>query len=163
MDEATPEGVAVAHGAVDNICRCRVRRWVGSRAFAGRPAVLHSRHGCDALMARAASAAEMRHFGLVALVCASCGAAARGVAIPGNAVLMAYRNDLVGGMLRAGVAVRVEASLSILLTEGAEGTATASYRRPGDVFSLYGSPVLDGLAGELDALFQLLAADAVGA
>src|SRR5258708_35502930 len=48
---------------------------------------------------------------LVAKASASAGAAARGIAIPGNAVLLVFRNDYAVRMLKASVPAGIEAPL----------------------------------------------------
>ncbi|MCZ7654610.1 MAG: YeeE/YedE thiosulfate transporter family protein [Rhodocyclaceae bacterium] len=68
--------------------------------------------------------------GLVASASASRGAAARGVKIPGNMVLMVFRNDYAVRMLAASVAAGIEAPLRLYLTENADGSTTISYVRP---------------------------------
>ena len=68
------------------------------------------------------------------LVChanAQRGAAARGVAIKGNQVLMIFRNDLAG---------RFEVPIRVYLYENPDGTATVSYIRPTSIFALYRHP-----------------------
>ena len=100
--------------------------------------------------------------GLVARASASSGAAARGVKIPGNAVLMVFRNDYAVRMLAASVPAGIEAPLRIYLTENADGSATVSYRRPSAVFAPYASAALDAMAKELDPVFDKIVRDAVG-
>ncbi|PKO72178.1 MAG: hypothetical protein CVU20_03245 [Betaproteobacteria bacterium HGW-Betaproteobacteria-14] len=100
--------------------------------------------------------------GLVARASASGGAAARGVKIPGNAVLMVFRNDYAVRMLAASVPAGIEAPLRIYLTENPDGSATVSYRRPSAVFAPYASAALDAMAKELDPVFDKIVHDAAG-
>lgn len=100
--------------------------------------------------------------GLVAQASASRGAAARGVRIPGNAVLMVFRNDHAVRMLAASLAAGIEAPLRIYVTENPDRTATISYRRPSDVFAPYRSADLDRLARELDPILDKIVKDAAG-
>ena len=75
-------------------------------AFADVPAgtvTLKSRHAFDALVSRVEAAVGKNNMGLVAQASASCGAAGRGIKIPGNAVLMVFRNDYAVRMLQASV------------------------------------------------------------
>lgn len=58
------------------------------------------------------------------------GAAARGVRIRGNQVLMVFRNDFAVRLLAADPAAGFEAPLRIYLYENADGTATVSYVPP---------------------------------
>lgn len=62
-----------------------------------------SKHGFDELVSRVEAAVSDHKMGLVAQASASRGAAARGVRIPGNAVLMVFRNDYAVRMLQASV------------------------------------------------------------
>lgn len=99
---------------------------------------------------------------LVAKASASEGAAARGIKISGNAVLMVFRNDYAVRMLEASVPAGIEAPIRLYVTENSDGTATLTYRKPSAVFAPYGSPDLNAMALELDAVFAKIAADAVG-
>lgn len=119
-----------------------------------------SRHGFDALVARLEQAIAANGMGLVAQASASRGAAARGVKIPGNAVLMVFRNDYAVRMLEASVAAGIEAPLRLYVTENADGTAAITYRRPSAVFAPYGNAKLDAMAKELDPIFDKIVADA---
>ena len=124
--------------------------------------VLATRHSFDALLDRVEHSVEKNGLGVVARASASRGAAARGVKIPGNAVIMVFRNDLAVRLLAANVAAGIEAPLRLYVTENADGTATLSYRVPSAVFAPYRHPEVDRLARELDAVFARIAADAVG-
>ncbi len=121
-----------------------------------------SRHGFDALVSRVEAAVAENKMGLVAQASASRGAAARGVRIPGNAVLMVFRNDYAVRMLQASVAAGIEAPLRIYVTENADGTATLSYRTPSAVFAPYRNDKLDEIAKELDPVFERIVRDAAG-
>jgi uncharacterized protein (DUF302 family) len=92
---------------------------------------------------------------------ASQGAAARGIKIPGNAVLMVFRNDYAIRMLQASVAAGFEAPIRLYVTENGGGSATLTYRKPSAVFRPYGNEALDKMAIELDAVFDKIASDAV--
>jgi uncharacterized protein (DUF302 family) len=138
---------------------------LAAMAYAQAPAetrVMPTAHKFDALIERVERAVERHGLGVVARASASRGAAARGVKIPGNAVIMAFRNDLAVRMLEASVAAGIEAPLRLYVTENADGTATLTYRLPSAVFAPYRHPELDRLAVELDVLFARIAADAAG-
>ncbi|MDH3659707.1 MAG: DUF302 domain-containing protein [Alphaproteobacteria bacterium] len=90
---------------------------------------------------------------VVSRACASCGAAKRGVTIPGNMVVGVYRNDFAVRMLEASVPAGIEAPIRFYLTENDDGTASLSYRLPSTVFTSYGSEELDGMARELDVIW----------
>jgi len=119
-------------------------------------------HKFDTLLERVERAVEKHGLGVVARASASRGAAARGVKIPGNALVMVFRNDFAVRLLAANVAAGVEAPLRLYVTEDADGTATLSYRRPSAVFAPYRHPEIDRLAGELDVLLDAIARDAAG-
>lgn len=92
---------------------------------------------------------------------ASQGAAARGVKIPGNAVIMVFRNDYAVRMLEASVPAGIEAPLRFYVTENADGKASLTWRAPSAIFAPYGSAPLDKMAHELDPIFAAIARDAV--
>ncbi|MBI4757153.1 MAG: DUF302 domain-containing protein [Betaproteobacteria bacterium] len=123
---------------------------------------LRSAQGFDALTRRLERAVEANGMGLVAQASASRGAAARGVKIPGNAVLMVFRNDYAVRMLAASVPAGIEAPLRFHVTENADGSASLTWRTPSAVFAPYASPALDAMAGELDPIFERIAREATG-
>lgn len=133
-------------------------------AVAAPPEVrsVSSRHGFDTLVERLRTAIAEQKMGLVAEASASRGAAARGVKIPGNAVLMVFRNDYAVRMLAASVPAGIEAPLRIYVTENADGTASVAYPLPSRVFAPYGSAALDEMARELDPVFERIVGDAAG-
>lgn len=116
----------------------------------------------DALLGRLEKAIADRKMGLVAQASASRGAASRGIKIPGNAVLMVFRNDYAVRMLKASVAAGIEAPLRIYVTENPDGSASVTYRKPSAVFAPYGSRALDEVAKELDVVFQDIVRGAAG-
>jgi uncharacterized protein (DUF302 family) len=124
--------------------------------------VIKTPHAFDTLVARLERAISDNRMGLVAQASASRGAAARGVKIPGNAVLMVFRNDFAVRMLAASVPAGIEAPLRLYVTENNDGTASLTYRIPSAVFAPYGSPELDSMAKELDGIFDKIVRDAVG-
>ncbi len=95
----------------------------------------------------------------MALVChanAQRGAAARGVTIKGNQVLMIFRNDFAVRLLAADPAAGFEAPVRIYVHENADGTATVSYVPPGVVFAPYRHPEVQAIARELDGIFKTI-------
>lgn len=106
-------------------------------------------------------AVEANKFAIVTQASASKGAAARGVKIPGNAVIGVFRNDYAVRMLDASIAAGIEAPLRLYVTENADGTATLTYRKPTAVFAPYNSPALDAMAGELDRVWSKIAEQAL--
>lgn len=121
-----------------------------------------TRHAFGQLLERVEQAVEKNGLGVVATASASRGAAARGVRIPGNAVVMVFRNDLAVRMLAASVPAGIEAPLRLYVTENADGTATLSYRMPSAVFAPYRHPEIGRLALELDPVIERIAKDAAG-
>jgi uncharacterized protein (DUF302 family) len=99
---------------------------------------------------------------VVTTASASAAAKARGITIPGNAVLGVFRPDFAVRMLAASVPAGIEAPLRFYLTENDDGTATLTYRKPSAVFAPYGSAALDAMAGELDAIWSRIVTDAIG-
>lgn len=115
--------------------------------------------GFDETVSRLEKSITDNKMGLVAQASASKGAAARGVKIPGNTVLMVFRNDFAVRMLKASVPAGIEAPLRLYVTENASGSSI-TYRSPSATFAPYGSPELDALARELDPIFDKIVADA---
>jgi uncharacterized protein (DUF302 family) len=106
-------------------------------------------------------AVEANEMAVVTQACASCGAAKRGITIPGNMVIGVYRNDFAVRMLEASVPAGIEAPIRFYVTENADGTASLTYRMPSAVFAPYGSADLDAMAKELDLIWQKIVDDAV--
>ena len=98
---------------------------------------------------------------LVTQACASCGAKARGIDIPGNLVFGVFRNDYAVRMLDADIGAGIEAPVRFYLTERPDGTAALSWKTPTSIFAPYGNAELDAMAAELDGIFEAIAADAV--
>lgn len=121
-----------------------------------------TKHKFDALMERLERAIADNGMGLVAQASASRGAASRGVKIPGNAVVMVFRNDYAVRMLAASVPAGIEAPLRIYVTENPDGKASLTYRKPSAVFAPYGNAQLDALSKELDPIFEKIVRDAAG-
>lgn len=115
---------------------------------------IETAHGFDALIGQLEQSIADHKMGLVAQASASRGAAARGVKIPGNTVLMVFRNDYAVRMLKESVAAGIEAPLRLYVTENADGTASVTYRLPSAVFAPYDSRELDDMAKELDVIFR---------
>lgn len=121
-----------------------------------------TRHAFDPLVARLEQSIKDNGMGLVAQASASRAAAGRGVKIPGNAVLMVFRNDFAVRMLKASVPAGIEAPLRLYVTENADGTTSISYRTPSAVFAPYGNSELDTMARELDPIVDKIVRDAAG-
>lgn len=124
---------------------------------------LATKHSFDTLVERVEQAVAANKMGLVAQASASRGASSRGVKIPGNAVLEVFRNDYAVRMLAASVPAGIEAPLRIYVTENTDRTASVTYRKPTAVFAPYGSKALDGMARELDPIFERIVRGAAGA
>jgi len=122
-----------------------------------------TRHSFDTLIERVEQAVAKNGLGVVAMASASRGAASRGVKIPGNAVIMVFRNDYAVRMLAASVPAGIEAPLRLYLTENRDGSTTLSYRAASAVFAPYRNAEIDRLARELDGLLEKISKDATGA
>ena len=140
--------------------------WSALAAFAADTALpgtltLASPHNFQTLTTRVETAISAQKMGLVATASASAGAAGRGVKIPGNTVLMVFRNDYAVRMLQASVNAGIEAPIRLYLTENPDGTASLSYRTPSAIFAPYHNAKLDDMARELDPIFERIVRDAV--
>jgi uncharacterized protein (DUF302 family) len=138
-----------------------VAGWAMAQAPEGTRSVATT-HKFDVLVERVESAAVKHGLGVVATASASRGAAARGVRIRGNAVVMVFRNDFAVRLLAASVPAGIEAPLRLYVTESADGTATLSYREPGALFAPYRNAQIDQIARELTALLAAIVTDAAG-
>ena len=118
-------------------------------------------HAFGTLWNKLKAAVKANGMGVVAQACASCGAKGRGVTIPGNGVVMVFRNDFAVRMLAASVAAGIEAPLRFYLTEDADGTATLAYRTPSATFAPYQSAELDAMAQELDVIWEKIVSDTI--
>jgi uncharacterized protein (DUF302 family) len=98
------------------------------------------------------SAIKANKLGIVAEACATCGAKAIGVTIPGNRVIMVFAPNFAVRMLKASEAAGIEAPLRLYVTEQTDGSAKLTYRLPSHTFALYAVPALDQMAGELDGI-----------
>ena len=120
-----------------------------------------SAYGFAETVSRLERSIETNKLGLVARASASAGAAARGVQIPGNIVLMVFRNDYAVRVLAASVPAGIEAPIRIYVIEDADAKASVTYRTPSAVFAPYGNTQLDAMARELDPIFDRIVHDAV--
>ncbi len=125
-------------------------------------AVNKTPHAYKDLIARVDAAVKANKMGLVTRASATLGAASLGKTIPGNMVIGVYRPDFAIRMLEASVAAGIEAPIRLYVTENSDGTATLSYKTPSAVFAPYadGGQALTALAGELDAIFAKIVAEA---
>lgn len=126
------------------------------------PQTVATSHSFEDLLGRLRDAITANKMGIVAEACASCAAKGRGVEIPGNAVVMAFRNDFAVRMLEASVPAGIEAPLRFYVTEEPDGTAMLRYPLPSAVFAPYGGAELQAMAAELDTIWQRISQDAVG-
>ena len=120
---------------------------------------INTTQGFDETVGRLEKAIIDNKMSLVAEASASKGAASRGIKIPGNTVLMVFRNDYAVRMLKASVPAGIEAPLRIYVTENANGS-NITYRSPSATFAPYRNAELDALASELDPIFNKIVADA---
>lgn len=123
---------------------------------------LASPHPFPVLVERLRAAITANGMLVVAEASASVGAARRGVTIPGDAVVMVFRNDFAVRMLAADQAAGIEAPIRFHVVAAADGTAALRWRTPGAVFAPYlPNPALAALAAELDPIFAGIARAAV--
>jgi len=101
------------------------------------------------------SAIRANKMGIVAEACATCGAKAIGVTIPGNRVVMIFNPYFAVRMLKASEAVTF-----VAITENADKTAKLTYRTATAVFGAYKVPALDKMAKELDQIIAKIVAQA---
>jgi uncharacterized protein (DUF302 family) len=113
----------------------------------------------DDLHFRLTQAIKANKMVVVTKACASCGAALRGVSIPGNMVLGVYRNDFAVRMLEASLPAGIEAPIRFYITDNGDGSTSLTYQVPSRVFEPYGSDKLDAMAQELDKIWQKIVED----
>ncbi|WP_346900599.1 DUF302 domain-containing protein [uncultured Roseibium sp.] len=155
------------------VCAAMICAAVGSAGLAAvselesRPGwrVISTGFAFDDLVGRVKGAVGAEKMLLVTQASASAGAKGQGIVIPGNRIIGVYRNDYARRMLKASVAAGIEAPIRFYVTENPDGTATLSWKTPSHVFAPYmdeGGAELKTLATELDAVFEAIAAKAVG-
>ena len=94
--------------------------------------------------------------GIVGRACATCGAKAIGITIPGNRVIMIFNPRFAVRMLKASTAAGIEAPLRLYVTENVDGSARLTYRLPSHTFAPYNVADLDKMAAELDKIFATI-------
>ncbi len=114
----------------------------------------------DRAVERVEQAIEANGMFRIATASASRAAAGQSIRIPGDAVILVFRNDFARRILAVDPAAGIEAPLPIHVRE-VPGGALVSWRRPSDIYARYRQPLIDEAALELDAIFAKIAADAV--
>lgn len=111
---------------------------------------------CDfkTLLGRLEDAVTKNDMLVVAKASASAGAEKRGLNIPGDAVIMVFRNDFAVRMLKASADAGLEAPIPIHVFEAPDGSARIAYRPPSTLFGPYHTQALDEMARELDPIFE---------
>lgn len=125
--------------------------------------VTKTRHSYADLIERLNAAVTANKMGLVTRASATVGAKkVLDKTIPGNMVVGVYHPRFAVRMLEASIPAGIEAPIRFYITENADGTATLSYKTPSTVFAPYtdGGEKLKEMAGELDAIFAKIAAEA---
>ncbi len=107
------------------------------------------------------AAIKANKMGIVAHACATCGAKAIGVTIPGNRVVMIFNPHFAVRMLKASEASGIEAPLRLYVTERPDGKARLTYRLPSHVFGAYKVAALDAMARELDGIVERIITQAL--
>ncbi len=100
---------------------------------------------------------------LVATASASRAARGQGIEIPGNAVLLVFRNDYARRMLAASVDAGIEAPLRIYVTQVPGKGVKIAWQVPSAVFAPYANADLTAMARELDPIFASIVAAAISA
>ncbi len=100
--------------------------------------------------------------GLVGEACATCGAKAIGVTIPGNRVVMIFNPHFAVRMLKASEAAGIEAPIRLYVTEQKDGSARLTYRLPSHTFGAYQVADLDAMGQELDVIVARIVKQAAG-
>lgn len=115
------------------------------------------------LVKRLNAAVKANKMGIVTRASATVGAKRLGKTIPGNMVVGVFHPRFAVRMLAASVPAGYEAPIRFYITEGSDGKATLSYRKPSAVFAPYpdGGAALKEMAAELDGIFAKIAADAI--
>lgn len=111
------------------------------------------------------AAVASKGMAVVTVASASDGAAKQGIKIAGNRVIGIFRNDFARRLLALSINAGIEAPLRMYVTEGTDGKATLSYKRPSYVFAPY-IPDANGvreIATELDRAFDDIAKTAANA
>ena len=124
--------------------------------------VIETGQSFDAFIKKLTAAIGTNKMGIVGNACATCGAKAIGVKIPGNRVLMIFNPHFAVRMLEASKASGIEAPIRLYVTERPNGNARLTYRLPSSVFAPYDVPALDEMAKELDVIFQRIVKQATG-
>ncbi|WP_299286274.1 DUF302 domain-containing protein [uncultured Tateyamaria sp.] len=117
----------------------------------------------DALIDDVKRAAKANKMGVVTQAGPTGAAANRGVTIPGNRVIGLFNNLYAVEVLGLSTPAMIEAPIRVYVTENDDETATLSYKLPSTVFAPYmaeAGPELERIAGELDAIFADISAQA---
>ncbi|WP_299147085.1 DUF302 domain-containing protein [uncultured Tateyamaria sp.] len=117
----------------------------------------------DILIDDVKKAAKANKMGVVTQAGPTGAAANRGITIPGNRVIGLFNNLYAVEVLSLSTAAMIEAPIRIYVTENEDETATLSYKLPSTVFAPYiaeAGPELERIAGELDAIFADISAQA---
>lgn len=126
--------------------------WAGSVQYPSDVQVVETKQPFLGYVDKLKVAIGKNKMGIVGLACATCGAKAIGVKIPGNRVVMIFNPHFAVRMLKASVPAGVEAPLRLYVTEETDGTAVLSYKKPSQVFAPYKNADLDKMAQELDQI-----------
>ncbi len=118
-----------------------------------------------ALIERLLAAVPEEGMGIVTQAGPTAAARARGIEIPENRVIGVFNNRYAVRILALSTAAMIEAPIRFYVAENADGTATLAWKTPTFVFAPYmaeGGAELAAAAAELDAVFEAIAARALG-
>ena len=120
---------------------------------------LPSPHGFDVTLTRVERAVETQGMFRIATASASRAAAGAGHAIPGDAVVLVFRNDFARRILAASPEAGIEAPFVVHVRANGPG-AVIAWKRPSAVYATYRNAEIDAAARELDAIFAAISAEA---
>lgn len=126
----------------------------------GAIVTVKAKYDFKTLLARLEDAVTKNDMLVVAKASASVGAEKRGIKIPGDAVILVFRNDFAVRMLAANTAAGLEAPIPIHVYEATDGTARIAYRPPSVIFAPYRQKALDAMAREMDPIFKQIVTQA---
>lgn len=107
----------------------------------------------DATTAKLTEAVLAAPMGLVAHINGQANAAKRGITVPADQILEIFRPDFAVRVWQADKRAGIDIPLRIHVYE-TDGKTTVSMRSPSAVFAPYNNAKLDGIAGELELIFD---------
>jgi uncharacterized protein (DUF302 family) len=122
--------------------------------------IIPTRYDFQTLVDRVEAAVKKNDMLVVAKASASAAAEKRGVKIPGDAVILVFRNDFAVRMLAASVDAGIEAPIPVHIYATADGTARIAYRPPSTLFAPFHVKALNAMSKEMDPIFKAITSQA---